>query len=310
MCFDVERAVARNSILMKRGEVGWIRFVDQISSRLGFHSSTPGPSQFAERVAHWQDTVGLKADGIVGPKTWAKMTRLWTIGGESVILSNPVSPAPQCFARVSPGVVPVDNTLLSRSRKIGDAMRREGERFYSNEDLRWFFTITHAEITRLINENISKFQRPNALLRLNIHFAEEFLRALSGQEHENWKSAFRACRALQNASQQTEFLVGEVELCGAAMARVHIDIDLAAALRDVGCIPPADYGNVLILVNRANLRSLVVLRGRFLGAAEFMFQHLAAPMMDMEVKQWRNAVYEDACNTPVPAPSKEFATEI
>jgi hypothetical protein len=45
-------------------------------------------------------------------------------------------------------------------------------------DFCWFFTLAHAEITKLINKNISAFQRPNALMRLNISFSEQFVRAL------------------------------------------------------------------------------------------------------------------------------------
>ena len=307
MCFDIDRAVSRNDYFMKREQLGWVRYVDQISARLGFNNRTPGPAQFAERVAHWQRTVGLEEDGVIGPNTWSEMSRRWTLGDVRVARNTPTSPAPQCYANANPGDVPIDQSLLARSEQIGDAMRREGERFRSTDDLRWFFTLTHAEITRLLNQNISKFQRPNALLRLNIHFAEEFMSALSGQPHENWRRAFRACRALQDGAERTSVLVGEVEFCGAAMARVHIDIDLSAAVRDVGCIPPQDYGNVLVLVNRANLRSLTILRGQFLGAAEFIAQYFVGPMLDLEVKNWRNTVYEDACSAPVPNPSRDFS---
>ena len=45
----------------------------------------------------------------------------------------------------------------------------------------------------------------------------------------------------------------EAEMCGAAMANVHIHVDLANALREVGCISPQDYGNMLVFVNRGSL---------------------------------------------------------
>jgi hypothetical protein len=102
--------------------------------------------------------------------------------------------------------------------------------------------------------------------------------------------------------------MGEVEFCGAAMANVHIHMDLASALEEVGCIPPEDYGNVLIFVNRGALAALVRLRGRAIGAAQLMFGQLAAPWVNFEVKVWRNAVYENACGINVPDPTPGFLT--
>ena len=45
------------------------------------------------------------------------------------------------------------------------------------------------------------------------------------------------------------------------------------------------------------------LRGRAIGAAEAMLNQLAAPMLELEVKAWRNAVFEAACHARVPDPA-------
>lgn len=92
------------------------------------------------------------------------------------------------------------------------------------------------------------------------------------------------------------------------MADVHIHVDLSAALREVGCIPPADFSNMLVFVNRGALAALVRLRGRAVGALEAMGQHVVAPFLDLEVKAWRNAAYQSICNTAVPEVERAFPT--
>jgi hypothetical protein len=217
---------------------------------------------------------------------------------------------PQSFAPAVPGSVKVDPLFLQRNLEIEKTLVSEAQLLYDRGDLRWFFTRAHGEITRLINENLGELQRPDALLRLNIHFAEEFVRALWGQPREDWQAAFRFCQALERASHQTVALVGETEFCGARMAGIHIHIDLSAAIRDVGCIPPQDYGNMLVFVNRGSIAALVKLRGRAIGAAEAIFQYLVAPMIDLEVKVWRNTAYQDICQVPVPDPHPTFRPRI
>lgn len=139
-------------------------------------------------------------------------------------------------------------TLLARNRVVEHTLFHDSQEFYKAGDFRWFFTLAHAHITRQINSNLNLFQRPNALLRLNLHFAEEFIRALNGQPHEGWRRAFQFCKALEKASNDTSMMVGEVEFCGARMANVHIHVDLSSALSDVGRIPPED------LCQRSGLR--------------------------------------------------------
>ncbi len=217
---------------------------------------------------------------------------------------------PQSFAGAEPGSEALDPILVDRNRVIEQDLLNTAEAFYRDGDLRWFFTYAHGKITQQINNNLSAFQRPNALMRLNIHFAEEFIRALNSQPHAAWQRAFRFCQALQQGASETPALVGETEFCGAAMANVHINVDLNAALREVGCIPPADYGNMLVFVNRGSLAALVRLRGRAIGAAEAMLQHVLAPLVDLEVKAWRNAAFETVCNTPVPPVEPGFSGRI
>jgi hypothetical protein len=199
----------------------------------------------------------------------------------------------QCRIRIDP-------VLLERNRVIEAALLDGAEVYYQKEDLRWFFSYAHAQITRQINANLTMFQNPNALLQLNIHFAEEFVRAIDGQPHELWKEAFAICASLQR---NPMIFIPEVEICGARMANVHIHVDLANALREVGCISPQDYGNMLVFVNRGSLAALVRLRGRPLAAAEAMFNQLMAPLLELEVKAWRNAVFEAACHVRVPDPA-------
>lgn len=217
---------------------------------------------------------------------------------------------PQSFAPSIPGTEQLDSILVKRNQLIETTLLNEAESLRRKGDLRWFFTLAHAEITRLINKNLSAFQRPNALMRLNISFAEQFVRALWGQPHDGWKRAFRACEALQNNSTSNPLLLGEVEFCGAAMASIHIHVDLSQAINEVGCIPPEDYSNMLIFVNHGALAAAVRLRGRALGAAEILMQQLVAPMLDLEVKAWRNSVYTKICAIPVPDPSPGFRPKL
>jgi hypothetical protein len=217
---------------------------------------------------------------------------------------------PQSFAPAVSGMEHLDPVLVNRSWQIETTLLSEAATLRQKGDFRWFFTLAHAEITKLINKNISAFQRPNALMRLNISFSEQFVRALWGQPHDGWKRAFQTCGALQSSSATNPLLVGEIEFCGAAMARIHINIDLSDAISQVGCIPPEDYGNMLVFVNHGALAAAVQLRGRALGAAETLMQQLIAPMLDLEVKAWRNSVYKNACLIPVPNPNPAFRPRI
>jgi len=195
---------------------------------------------------------------------------------------------------------------LARNQRIEQTLFNDAQAYLRAGDFRWFFALAHAHITRQINTNLTLFQRPNALLRLNLHFAEEFIRALNGQAHDGWKRAFQFCKVLEKNSRENPALVGEVEFCGARMANIHIHVDLARALNEVGCIPPEDYGNVLVFVNRGALAATIELRGKFLGVSETIANQFIAPLVDLDVKAWRNTVYQKTCNAVVPAPQQKF----
>ncbi|MCS6303730.1 MAG: hypothetical protein H8K07_08700 [Nitrospira sp.] len=223
---------------------------------------------------------------------------------------NAAVDGPQTFHPAAPGTELIDPCLEAMNRNIEQRMLKAADAYYAKEDFRWFFTYAHAKITEQINTNLTAFQRPNALLRFNIHFAEEFLKAVAGEPHEKWKKAFGVCKAFEKGGSSTLFLVGEVELCGATMANVHIHIDLAAAIRDVGCLPPADYANMLVFVNRGALAATIRLRGKAVGVAETLFNQITAPFIGLEVKAWRNTVYQNACNSLVPDVEPAFSRRV
>ena len=323
MAFYVERAARMNRHYMLPQNLGWSRHSKEVALLIGFVDQSPSEWAFAEAVARWQraQRPPLADDGVVGPQTWARMrpllvnsgsSKLWAGAGQTAPSESSLLPqraeGPQSFAPAAPGTTTLDQWLVVRNRHIEQSMLQAAEDYLTSGDFRWFFAYAHGQITKQINANLGRVQRPNALLRLNIHFAEEFLRAVGGQPHEGWQRAFRACESLRTASDTTSLLAGEVEFCGAAMANVHIRVDLSASLNEVGCIPPEDYGNMLVFVNRGALAALVRLRGRALGAAEATLQQLVAPLLDLEVKTWRNAVYSAACNAAVPDPTPAFLT--
>jgi len=307
MSIHIHRAVRSNFSYLPT----WQPALGRILPLIGFANRCPDEYEFARAIARWQGSQipPMKVDGILGPLTWSRMK-------QSLQISNPGPMArpradlrywgPQSFAPAKLGSEPIDPDLLARNRQVEQALFQDAKKFLDAGDFRWFFTLAHAHITRQINDNLRLFQRPNALLRLNLHFAEEFLRAINGQTHEEWRRAFEFCASLQRGSAQTSALVFEVEFCGARMANVHIHIDLSSALNDVGCIPPEDYANVLVFVNRGALAATVELRGKFVGVTETIASQLVAPAVGLDVKVWRNTVYQKMCNAVVPSPESGF----
>jgi len=211
----------------------------------------------------------------------------------------------QCVAGGAAASVWIDPMLQERNRLIEETLLESAEAYYRAGDLRWFFSLAHATITQQINANLAIFEQPNPLLRLNIHFSEAFVRAIDGHGSDLWEDAFRLCQALE---ENKSIFIPEAEVCASRMAAVHIFVDLSAALREAGCISPADYGNMLVFVNRGSLAAQVRLRGRAVGAAEAVLQQLICPLVDLDVKAWRNAVFMAACQAPVPDPARPFPT--
>lgn len=199
----------------------------------------------------------------------------------------------------------INSNLLERNRIIEADLLRSAEQYYEGGDLRWFFSYAHGKITEQINKNIKIFEKPNDLLRLNIHFAETYIRAVNGQPHNQWREAFQYCESLQNTG---IFFGGE--FCGARMAKVHIYIDLSIALREVGCISPKDYSNMLVFVNRSSLAALARLRGKAMGSAQSILQYFFSDWFNMNVEVWRNNVYEEVCHVPVPDVDANFSQKI
>lgn len=208
----------------------------------------------------------------------------------------------------------IDPRLLKRTQELDSQFDLAIARLASSEtiDLRIFFTMAHGYITARIAECVRLFSNPNAIMRLNDSFASEYLRAVNGAPHADWLRAFRVCRAESNAIE--EGFVGRVflgpvaaEACGACMANVHIKRDLRNALVKVRDVDAQDYGNVLIFVTEGNLHAETRLRGRALGAAALAGGQVLVKLLNLDVKQWRNDVYEESYRKPVPDPSEEFS---
>ena len=222
---------------------------------------------------------------------------------------------PQCFAPARPGSETIDPQLVAQNQKVEQEMFEAAESYFKDKDFRWFFSYAHATITHLINLNLVLFQRPNALLRFNLDFGRAYLKALrgasSGLSGKRWRIAFAACKGLQYESDLNDLIPLAIkgdnvnlEACGALMAEVHIHVDLAAAMSEVGCIPPEDYGNMLYFVDAGSRKALIAYRGKFGGRLEDWVQHHAFPPL---VRMWRDAVYQTSCNVnDVPPPGKWF----
>jgi hypothetical protein len=207
---------------------------------------------------------------------------------------------PQSPAVKQAGTETVDPKLKAENKTLEREILEVAETYYRDNDLRWLFAYAHGTITQQINDNLAAFEQPNELVRLNLHFGRAFLRAARGKPSKAWKVAFLACKGLEIASWLEPTLVGETELCGAAMAKVHIDIDLSNALQEIGCISPTDYGNMLLFVERGSFAALVRLRGETMAEAEDMVQKEVAPILGLDVKAWRNAAYQKICGVAVP----------
>ncbi|MFL9995058.1 hypothetical protein PQR34_00490 [Paraburkholderia sediminicola] len=210
----------------------------------------------------------------------------------------------------------IDQALLDRTKFLGsqfDAMvlKLAGPPL----DLRVFFTLAHGFITKKIAQHIDLFSNPSALMRLNDCFATTYLTAINGSPHNDWEKAFRICKSEQNAMRSGFvgfiFLApGAFESCGACMANVHIKRDLRDALKKVSDVDPQDYGNILIFVTRGNLYAEVKIRGVGKGALMVMTSLAFVKALNLDVKAWRNQVFQDCYGMPVPDPAEAFVTEI
>jgi hypothetical protein len=182
-------------------------------------------------------------------------------------------------------------------------------------DLRCFFTFAHGFITKSIAKHIDLFANPNALMRLNDCFATTYLDAINGTPHDDWQRAFRVCKGEQDAVRSGFvglIFIGPIafESCGACMANVHIKRDLRDALKKVTDVDPQDYGNILIFVMRGNLYAETKVPGVGKGALMVMTSLPFAPKLNLDVKAWRNQVFQDCYGKSVPDPASDFVAEV
>ncbi len=215
------------------------------------------------------------------------------------------------------GYLHLDPLLVQRNRAIEESLLNAANNYLRRRDFRWFFTYAHGQITKQINKNIRRFEAPNALMLFNINFAEEFLSAIWGQPHRDWQQAFNRCEEISNASDELGGYAERelVQLCGAEMARIHINFDITTALMEDGCIPRQDFGNMLLLVNSGSQAAMIELRDRtspyveiIIGALSIgpIYTLVIQQLGELVVKFWRNAIYERLCNTSVPNPAPHF----
>ena len=88
--FNVAKAVRSNPIYGRH--VRWIHRFGEVIAALDCKPNSA--VAFAECVANWQGSNGLKSDGMLGPKTWAKL-------GRAIPSGAPMLPAP-AWLRLSP----------------------------------------------------------------------------------------------------------------------------------------------------------------------------------------------------------------
>lgn len=208
----------------------------------------------------------------------------------------------------------IDQDLLAKTKQLGAGFDSLINRLVGPPlDLRIFFTFAHGFITKKIAKHIALFNNPNALMRLNEQFATTYLNAMGGAPHSDWVRAFRVCNSERDAV--TSGFVGFIfigpiayEACGACMANVHIKRDLRDALKIVKDVDAQDYGNILIFVMEGNIYAETMIRGRARAALMVMTSLPFAGKLNLDVKNWRNKVFEEIYGKPVPDPADSFVS--
>lgn len=205
----------------------------------------------------------------------------------------------------------VDQQLMAQTLTLINQFDQAAARLEKAKDTRVFFTWSHGYITKKIYKCITLFNNPNSLLRLNLLFATDFIRAISGQPHGKWGNAFDACSGVKNV--RDAGFVGEVfyrggsfEICAACMAKVHINQDLKNALLKEKEVDDQDYGNVLILVNEGHFYAEKKLRGTGRATVFVMATILATKELKMSAELWRNQAFQEAYGRDVPKPTEDF----
>lgn len=211
--------------------------------------------------------------------------------------------------------------LLERNKKIEKDLVTLVDRYRAMRDARVMFARAHQLITHQINVTLTErpdaFRNPDQLIRFNISFATAFLAATAQAGSAPWRRAFDKCEAYTEAYNTIPINVppysvpgpanadpdpNAVQTCAMAMANVHINVDIVASLKTVGCIDKNDYGNVLVFVERAARQSIIELHGKLSGPVYDWLKRMLLPLD----KMWRNSVYEEVCKTQVPDVEKAF----
>jgi hypothetical protein len=213
----------------------------------------------------------------------------------------------------------IDSKLLATTQDLGRQFDEAAKRLAGPPvDLRIFFTFAHGFITKKIGKHIDLFRAPNPLMRLNESFATTYLANLRGPPNANWEKAFKVCRGEMDAMRSG--LAGTLalgatayEVCGACMANIHINVDLKNALDHVRDVDAQDYGNVLIFVQLGNFYAEKQIRGAMGAALMIMTATPFQQWLKLDVKQWRNSVYEKSYGLKpgsVPDPEPAFTRAI
>jgi len=79
--FDVNKAIRNNRIYGQ--QLGWQKYYGDIAKFLGF-TVKPSESEFAQEVAQWQQSQGMKADGMIGTLTWKAILAVIPVGPKVV----------------------------------------------------------------------------------------------------------------------------------------------------------------------------------------------------------------------------------
>lgn len=91
---DINKAIRNNRIYEQT--LGWKKYFDDIAKLLGL-SGRPSEIEFAQGVAQWQQSQGLKVDGMIGPSAWKVIQAaiIRTTSGASIQKVTDSVPTPQ-----------------------------------------------------------------------------------------------------------------------------------------------------------------------------------------------------------------------
>jgi len=212
-----------------------------------------------------------------------------------------------------------DKKLLAETYELGFQFDQAAKTLAGPPvDLRIFFTFAHGFITKKSPKHIDLLRSPKARNGRYNHFAWTYLSNLSGHPNASWEKAFKVCSGQMDAMRSgliTAAIVGcsAYEICGCCMANVHINVDLKNALDEVRDVDAQDYGNVLIFVQLGNFYAEKQIRGAMRAALMIMTATPFQQWLNLDVKQWRNTVYEKSYGLKggsVPDPDPAFTREI